>query len=123
MATLATQVDRIIYRILASISAEDLMFERTQMNALVTYILRVNQIRIGAIEIEHIATPPSRTRLSLTAVYINEELSEKFIEFYRRLMETIKIETGRHRWEIVKSSAIRLNSLQKKLLKIKSCSS
>jgi hypothetical protein len=102
MASLATQVDRIIYRILASYSTEDLIFERTQMNAMVTYILRVNQIRIGVIEIEQISTPPSRTRLSFTAIYINEELSEKFFEFYRRLIESIKIEAGRYRWEIVK---------------------
>jgi len=106
MISLAIRVDRIIRKVLTSLPPGDLTFDYAHIPGLITYTLRIRQIKVGTIEVEYDSLPSfgARIRFSViqnkfTVLQGGEEFTVEIVNLNEIIMETIKSETGKGRWK------------------------
>jgi hypothetical protein len=110
MIKLAIRVDRIIHRTLVSLPPGDLTFDYFRSPGLITYTLRIRQIKVGTIEVEYDSTPSFGARIifsviqnKFTVLQEGEEFTVEIVNLNEIIMETIQAETGKGRWREITS--------------------
>jgi hypothetical protein len=110
MRSLALQVDRILNRFLASLPPGDLNFDYSHLPGLITYTLRIKQVKVGTIEIENgsqrslgVLIRFSVIKNNFSVIQDGEEFILEITNLNDIIMENIKAYTGKKRWREIAS--------------------
>ena len=110
MDTLAIRVDRIISRILTTLPPGNLTFERAYTTSLIVYTLRMQEIKVGFIEIETLPAPSLATLIRFSVIQNNfsviqddEELTLEITNLNEVILDAFDLEFGERRWTEITS--------------------